>query len=259
MGTVAPRSHPFLDGAAPRAFAHRGGTEAAPENTVEAFAHARSVGVRYLETDVHLTADGGLVAFHDDRLDRVADRTGAIAELTLEEVRAARIGGAARIPSLDELLEAFPDARFNLDAKHDDVVVPLVGALRRHGALDRVCLGAFSDGRLRRIRELLGDEGCTTAGPGEVARAVAAARLRPPRSVRPAAYDCLQVPVRYRSVEVVTPAFIELAHRRGAEVHVWTVDDPAEMERLLDLGVDGIMTDRPSVLADVLGRRGPWT
>jgi glycerophosphoryl diester phosphodiesterase len=257
---VAPRPrHPFLDGAPPRAFAHRGGTETAPENTLEAFAHAVSLGVRYLETDVHLTADGGLVAFHDERLDRVTDRAGAIADLPLAEVRAAVVGDGGRVPTLDELLEAFPGARFNIDAKHDDVVVALAQTLRRHDALDRVCVGAFSDDRLRRVRELLGPDCCTSAGPAEVARAVAASRLPlgAPSSVPP--YRCLQVPVEHRGVAVVTPALVELAHRRDCEVHVWTIDDPAEMDRLLDLGVDGIMTDRPTALVEVLDRRGAWT
>lgn len=251
--------HPFFDGAPPRAFAHRGGLEEAPENTLAAFRHAVSLGFRYLETDVHLTADGELVAFHDERLDRVTDRTGRISELTLAEVRAARIAGTEQIPTLDELLEELPESRFNIDAKDDRVVIALIHALRRHAALDRVCVGAFSDERIRRLRRLGGPGLCTTAGPRETARAVAAARWGRSRSGATPPYHCLQVPVRYRNVEVVTKPFVELAHSKGCEVHVWTIDDPAEMERLLDLAVDGIMTDRPSVLRDVLDARGPWT
>lgn len=252
-------THAYFQGAPPRAFAHRGGLEEAPENTLGAFRHAASLGFSYLETDVHLTADGGLVAFHDERLDRVTDGTGRISELTLAEVRAARIDGTERVPLLDELLEELPDARFNIDAKDDRVVVALVHAIRRHGALDRVCVGAFSDERIRRLRRLGGPGLCTTAGPRETARAVAAARWGRSRTGGTPPYHCLQVPVRYRNVEVVTPAFVDVAHARGCEVHVWTIDDPTEMERLLDLGVDGIMTDRPSVLRDVLDRRGDWT
>jgi glycerophosphoryl diester phosphodiesterase len=254
-----PPTHAFLDHPAPLAFAHRGGTESAPENTLRAFRAAVGLGYRYLETDVHLTADGVLVSFHDDRLDRVTDRTGRISDLTLAEVRRARIGGSDPVPTFDELLEEFPDVRFNVDPKADVSVLALAQALRRHGAVDRVCIGAFSDDRLRRLRALLGDELCTSAGPREISRMVAASRVPAVRARggRPP-YRCLQVPVRHRNVTIVTEAFLDTAHARGCQVHVWTVDDPAEMHRLLDLGVDGLMTDLPSVLRDVLESRGEW-
>lgn len=255
--------HPFLRGPHPLAFAHRGGTESAPENTLRAFGAAVALGFRYLETDVHLTADGVLVAFHDPALDRVTDRSGLIEHLTLAEVREARIGGTDPVPTFAELLTTFPDARFNIDPKADASVVALAAALRRHDAVGRVCIGAFSDDRLRRLRDLLGADLCTSAGPRETAALVAESKL--PRAAwrrgRPA-FHCLQVPVRHtvrgRTVEVVTPAFLDAAHERGAQVHVWTIDDPAEMHRLLDLGADGIMTDHPSVLRDVLVERGAW-
>jgi glycerophosphoryl diester phosphodiesterase len=249
--------HPFLDHHGPLAVAHRGGTEAAPENTLAAFRAASEQGFRYLETDVHLTADGVLVAFHDDELDRVTDGTGVLAELPWSEVRQARIGGSEPIPTLDELLEAFPEARFNIDPKSDHVVVALVAALRRHGAVDRVCIGAFSDHRLRRLRSLLGPDLCTSAGPREIAALVASSRTGAPRPGA-AGYRCVQVPVRHRRVEIVTPAFVATAHAAGCPVHVWTIDEPDEMHRLLDLGVDGLMTDRPSVLKQVLTQRGAW-
>jgi glycerophosphoryl diester phosphodiesterase len=147
--------HPYLDHPRPLAIAHRGGTESAPENTVAAFRAATELGFAYLETDVHLTSDGVLVAFHDDELDRVTDGTGVLAGLPWSEVRQARIGGTEPIPTLDELLEEFPAARFNIDPKSDHVVVALVAALRRRDAVQRVCIGAFSDDRLRRLRSLL--------------------------------------------------------------------------------------------------------
>ena len=251
--------HPFLDHPAPLAFAHRGGDEVAPENTMRAFGAAVGLGYRYLETDVHLTRDGVLVSFHDDVLDRVTDHTGRISDLTLAEVREVRIGGTEPVPTFDELLEEFPGVRFNIDPKADATVVALAHALRRHGALDRVCVGAFSDERLGRLRTVLGDDLCSAAGPHEIARLVARSRvpgLRR-RAARPP-YRCVQVPVRHRDVEVVTEAFVDAAHASGCQVHVWTIDDPEEMHRLLDLGVDGLMTDRPSVLRSVLERRGAW-
>ena len=241
------------------AFAHRGGDEVAPENTLRAFRAAVDLGFRYLETDVHLTRDGALVSFHDANLDRVTDHSGPIEDLSLAEVRKVRIAGTDPVPTFDELLEEFPDVRFNIDPKADASVVALAHALRRHGALHRVCVGAFSDDRLARLRSLLGDALCTAASPGEIARLLAASRVPGVRnrSARPP-YRCVQVPVRHRNVEVVTGAFVDAAHARGCLVHVWTIDEPTEMHRLLDLGVDGIMTDRPSVLRGVLEARGAW-
>jgi glycerophosphoryl diester phosphodiesterase len=233
------------------AFAHRGGTGAHPENTLAAFTHAASLGYTYLETDVHLTADGVLVAFHDPDLERTCDRPGLIAELSWSEVAAARVAGREPIPRFDDLLEALPEARFNIDCKSDGAVDALVSALTRHGALDRVCVGAFSDRRLRRLRRALGPDLCTSLGPVETARLT----FGMPTS---ASLHAAQVPVRSGPVEVVTERRIERAHRRGLQVHVWTIDDSTEMERLIDLGVDGIMTDRPEVLRDVLMRRGLW-
>jgi glycerophosphoryl diester phosphodiesterase len=254
--------HAFLDSSAKLAFAHRGGTEAAPENSVAAFAAAVELGFTYLETDVHLSADGVVVAFHDDRLDRVADRRGAIAELTWSEISTARIGGVEPVPTFEELLRTFPRQRFNVDPKSDEVVGPLVDLLRRLDAVERVCVGAFSDDRLARLRDALGPSLCTSAGPRETAGIVAASKL--PGSTRrisgeAAAYGCLQVPTSHRGVPIVTRRLVRLAHARGLQVHVWTIDDPAEMHRLLDLGVDGLMTDRPSVLRDVLLSRGDWS
>ncbi|HIM84911.1 MAG TPA: glycerophosphodiester phosphodiesterase, partial [Acidimicrobiia bacterium] len=140
--------HPFLDHPGILAFAHRGGTGAWPENTLAAFRHAVGLGYRYLETDVHLTADGAVVAFHDDSLDRLTDRTGRIADLSWDEVSEARVAGTQPVPLLAELLDEFPEACINIDPKHDAVVEPLARVLRDAGALRRVCIGAFSDRRI---------------------------------------------------------------------------------------------------------------
>lgn len=264
-GRVQPRPvlHGFLDHEAPLAFAHRGGTEAAPENSLAAFAAAVDVGFAYLETDVHLTADGVVVAAHDERLDRVSDSSGEIARLTWREVSRARLGGSEPIPSFEELLSSFPDQRFNIDPKSDAVVDPLMDTLVRLDAVERVCIGAFSQSRLQRIRDRMGPALYTSAGPRETMRAMAAARLEHAAGARRRAegddgtpvYRCLQIPLRHKGVRVLTTGLLDWAHRRGLQVHVWTIDDPAEMHRLLDLGVDGIMTDRPSVLHEVLVER----
>jgi glycerophosphoryl diester phosphodiesterase len=251
---VSP-DYPFLQTSRPIAFAHRGGAAGGVENSMAAFEAAVRLGYRYLETDVHATADGRLVAFHDRSLDRVTDRTGAIAELPYREVARARIGGREPIPLLEELLGAWPDTRFNIDVKVPGAIAPLAEVIRRTGTIDRICVGAFSDSRIARTRAALGPRLCTALGPRGVARLRASSYLRP-RTAGPGA--CAQVPVGFRALRIVDRRFISAAHRLGLQVHVWTIDDPVEMHRLLDLGVDGIMTDRIDTLRDVLVQRGQW-
>lgn len=245
----------YLDHPGPLAVAHRGGASDQPENSMAAFRAAVDLGFRYLETDVHVTRDGRLVAFHDASLDRVTDRTGRINDLVWEDVRQARIDGSAPIPLLEELLEEFPDARFNIDPKSDASVDPLIDTLRRSGAADRVCIGAFSDRRIERVLQALGPELCTGMGPKSLAR-LRAATFGVGKASIPG--TCAQVPTSVKGVRLVTRRFVERVHALGKVVHVWTIDDPAEMHRLLDLGVDGIMTDRPAVLKAVYEERDVW-
>ncbi len=244
-------THPFLEWDGPIPFAHRGGASDAPENTMPAFEYAVGLGYRYVETDVQVTADGVLVAFHDDDLHRTTGQAGRISQLTWDEVRRARVSGEAPIPLLEDLLGAWPDLRVNIDCKSDAAVRALVSVLRRHRAMHRVCVGAFSDARIARLRAELGPELCTALGP----RNVAMLRFGRPRRV-PAL--TAQVPVQRGRLTVTDQRFVERAHALGVHVHVWTIDEPAEMERLLDLGVDGLMTDRPAVLREVLERRSHW-
>ncbi|MFD9687943.1 glycerophosphodiester phosphodiesterase [Kitasatospora sp. NPDC059088] len=252
--------HPFLDHPGPLAFAHRGGELGHPENSLAAFEAAVALGYRYLETDVHATADGVLVAFHDSRLDRVTDRAGAVAELPWETVRRARIGGTEPVPLLEDLLGAFPAARFNVDVKAAPAVRPLVEAIRRTNAWERVCVGGFSDSRIAAVRAAAGPRLATSLGPREVARLRLRSLAGPlARGGAPFAGLCAQVPERHRGIRVVDRAFVRAAHRLGLQVHVWTVDDATRIRSLLDLGVDGIMADRIDVLKGVLGERGCWT
>jgi glycerophosphoryl diester phosphodiesterase len=244
----------FLNAPLPLAIAHRGGAGDWPENTMPAFEAAVDLGFHYVETDVHATRDGALVAFHDESLDRVTDRTGLIRELPWSTVAEARVDGIEPIPLLEDLLGQFPALRVNIDPKHDTAVASLVDVLRRNDAIDRVCIGSFSDRRLRRIRKALGPRLCTSMGPMGVAK-LAAAGYGVPFEMRA---PCVQVPVRRGRVTVVDDRFVRGAHRLGVQVHVWTIDDSVEMHRLLDLGVDGIMTDRPKVLRTVLEERGEW-
>lgn len=247
--------HPYLDHRGPLAIAHRGGAGDHPENTERAFAHAVELGFTHVETDVHVTSDGVAIAFHDDVLDRVTDRTGTIDALPWSEVRRALVDGTDHICKLDDLLAGFPETRFNLDPKHDAAVEPLADVIRRTGAVSRVCVGSFSDRRLDRIRSLLGERLCVSTGPRRTLLLVLNSMRLP---VRPRHSLVAQVPVRSNGLTIVNRRFVGAAHRLGMHVHVWTIDDPVEMDRLLDMGVDGLMTDLPEVLKATYERRGVW-
>jgi len=228
------------------------------ENTLNAFEVAVSSGFTYIETDVRATADGVLLAFHDASLGRVTDRDGRIADLPFSEVGQARVGGREPIPRLDDLLHAFPGVRFNLDAKHASTLRPLARLLTSSpGLLDRVCLASFSDRRLAWLRAALGPGVCTGLGPREIVRLKRAA-VTGRRAALPATALAVQVPPGPALLPLVDDRFVRTAHRHLLAVHVWTVDEEPVMRRLLDLGVDGIMTDRPAVLKALLQRRAQW-
>jgi len=255
----------FLDHPGIIAMAHRGfssGNEVL-ENSLAAFEAAVHLGYRYVETDVHATRDGTLIAFHDHRLDRVTDRSGVVRELPWSVVRKAKIGGTQEIPTLDALFESWPQLRINIDCKAASAVVPLAETIERHAAHDRVCIASFSDSRRRAVLRRLSRPVATSGGQSVIARFVLGGRMpaqaRVPlgeRALR--GVDCLQVPATAGRLRVVSPATLRRAHRAGAQVHVWTIDDADQMHTLLDLGVDGIMTDRADVLRDVLIQRGQW-
>ncbi|MEE6273394.1 glycerophosphodiester phosphodiesterase [Georgenia sp. MJ206] len=267
---------PYLDQPGPIALAHRGGGAETPENSRAAVEGTLALGYRYLETDVRATADGVVVLHHDARLERTTDGEGPISARTWADVARLRDASGRRPVRLDEVLADFGGLRLNIDAKDDGVVAPLLRVIDEAGAHERVCLASFSDARLRRIRTATGGAVATSLGQAECARLVLAARGRgrlagtlaragalrwgvPVPDGPPAARAvCVQVPERYRGVPVVTPRFLALAHRLGLAVHVWTVDDAADMHRLLDLGVDGLVTDRPTTLRAVLRERGQW-
>jgi glycerophosphoryl diester phosphodiesterase len=246
----------FLDHDGPIAFAHRGGASEAPENTMPAFQYAVDLGYQYIETDVHATSDGVLLAFHDSKLDRVTNMTGVIREMPYSEVSKALVDGREPIPRFEELLLAWPELRINIDPKKDNAIAPLIASLKQHGAVDRVCIGAFSDSRLDTMRRELGPKLCTSAGPLETARLVAAAHGLP--LPVPPGVACAQVPVKQGPLPIVNARFVSFMHSHEMQVHVWTIDNEPEMDRLFDLGVDGIMTDRPALLKTVMQRRGTW-
>ncbi len=251
----------FLDYPRPHAFAHRGGAAHAPENSWTAFEHAIKLGYAYLETDARATSDGRLMAFHDRTLDRVTDGSGPIGSRTYREVSALRVAGSEPIPLIEDLLSAWPDARFNIDLKDEPGIALLAEVLRRTGAWDRVCVTSFSGSRLRTARGLLDRPVCMATSPAVIAAVRytigAATRGRQPgllaRRLAQWQVRCAQVPGK-----VASASFVRRAHALGLDVHVWTINDRAEMGRLLDLGADGIMTDDICSLREVLIERGQW-
>lgn len=251
------RQHPFFDWTGLHAFAHRGGASDAAENTLAAFQHAVDLGYTYMETDVHATRDGVLLAFHDDDLSRTCGIEGRISEMTYADVRKARVDGREPIPTFDELVGTWSNLRWNIDCKADNALPHLVEALRRRAILERVCLGSFSDKRLRILRSELGPGLATSLGPKGVARLRLAVSLgRPIRF--PEGVHAVQIPPKQGPIPLHSERFIDLAHASGLYVHYWTIDDPDQMNELVDRGADGIMTDKPAVLRDVLTSRGRW-
>lgn len=251
-------THPYLDSPTPLALAHRGGAAEAPENSLSAFARVVELGFEYIETDVRATADGVPVVFHDERLDRVTDRIGRVRELPYAHVTRARVGGADPVASMADVLAAFPDTRFNIDIKEDHALRPMLELLASGDYFDRVCIASFSWSRLRAVRAAFGDRVCTALAPQEVAALVSRSRLRhvnaADRFIFPSGPIAVQVPRRTARLPIITPAFLRAAHSRGWPVHAWTIDDAHEMQALLQMGVQGIVTDRPSVLKNVLSR-----
>jgi glycerophosphoryl diester phosphodiesterase len=279
----------FLDAPGPLAFAHRGGAAHAPENSWRAFEHAVGLGYWYLETDLQATADGVLIAFHDRTLTRVTGVGGRVSRFRYADLSGALVSGTEPIPVLEDLLAAWPDVRFNLDVKDVSAIAPLPEVLRRTNAWDRVCVVSFSASRLRATRRALGRPVCMAASPlgtavvrlgaprgrrppggsgGPPPRASTGHRPAGPRGAGPAGQQrqwpltdwltrtgvrCVQVPA-----QMATAPFIRRAHALGLQVHVWTVNDRPAMERMLDLGADGIMTDETVALREVLSARNQW-
>lgn len=280
----------YLTTGRPVVLAHRGFAPDGGENSMAAFDAAVALGCEYVETDVHTTTDGVVVAFHDESLERVTDSAGLVDDLPWEVVRAARITGGHPIPTLAELLQRHPTLRVNIDLKSDTAVEPTVAVIERLGAHDRVLVTSFDDRRRRRALALLSRPVATSAGERTTALMWAASRLlvlaagvgvvtaewrrgrvaRPGRQVAGTleslahraisavsrGVDAYQVPEHFRGIRVVDDAFLDAAHLAGAHVHVWTVNEVADMERLLDLGVDGIVTDRADRMVDLLRARG---
>ncbi len=246
----------WFSGVRPRVIAHRGLALGTPENTLLSFAKAMAIGVTHLETDVHATSDGVAVVSHDPDLGRLTGDATPISSRPWSAIRRIRLGADQTVSTLADLLDAFPDAFFNIDLKVDAVVDPAVEAIHGARARDRVLLTSFDDRRRSRAISALPGV-ATSPGSRGVLTAALAGRLHAPMIARRvlSSVDALQVPDRFRGVRIVTPQLLKQAHAAGVEVHVWTVNDPSEMERLLVLGVDGLITDRADLALTVVASR----
>lgn len=258
-------SLPYLCAEYPVRFAHRGSRVLWPENTAEAFQGAIDLGYKYIETDVRITRDGVVVAFHDATLERTTNGAGAVSSWDLADLQRLDAawwfdeangyplrGTGVRVRPLAELFEAWPDAYFNIDLKGAGLEWPVADVIKRHGRENSTLIGSFVDHRIAKFRRITRGSVAVSAGPSAALAMVAASRLG--RTVRRpvAAY---QLPFNYRSVPV-DGRLVAAVHNAGAQLHTWTVNERADMHRLLDLGVDGIVSDRPDVLNEVLRERG---
>jgi glycerophosphoryl diester phosphodiesterase len=240
---------------------HAGGGEEHLENSWPAFEATVELGYPYLETDTVATSDQVLLAFHDTSLDGLTDAKGEISKMTYEQVKSAKIRGEEPIPRLDEVFERWPDLRINIEPKSDQAVDPLIALIRSTGSIDRVCVGSFNDRRVRKMRAALGPGLCTSIGvtPTVLLRLASWGVPFLDGFVRRSGAGCVQSPVKQWIVPVTDRRFVARCHGLGLQVHVWTIDDPAEIGRLLDLGVDGIMTNKPALMKETLVARGQWT
>jgi glycerophosphoryl diester phosphodiesterase len=245
-------THPFLTEGRPVALAHRGGGDRRYENTWRAFEGAIALGYTHLETDVWATADGQLMLFHDDDLQRVADRPGRIGDLPLSDVRKARVAGSEPIPLLSEVLTTWPGIHLNIDLKSDAAVAPFIELVGRLRVEDRICVASFSDRRIRQVADALDRPPCLGAGRTAVARLVAAGRR--PRKLP----DVLQLPAHVGPIPLITQRLVDTLHGWGVAVHAWTINDAATMTKLLDLGVDALISDETETLRSVLLERKLW-
>lgn len=250
-------------------FGHRGDSTNAPENTLESFRRAVAAGAEGLELDAHMTRDGRLVVIHDDTLGRTTDGEGYVRDKTLAEIKQLDAGyrfddGEAhpyreeglRVLTLDEVFKEFPDVAINVEIKEDlpGIEEAILAVIRKNGAKERTLVAAGDHEIIKRFREVSGGAVSTSASEREIRNFFFISRMNLESFFQPP-YDALQIPVVYGGAKVATPRFIEAAHNRGVRVDVWTVNEPDEMNRLLDLGVDVIMTNRPKVLDKVLEQR----
>jgi glycerophosphoryl diester phosphodiesterase len=250
-------THPFLDSPTPIAFAHRGGS-LEDENGLLAFQAAERLGFRYIETDVRATRDGVAFVFHDEHLGRMTGCDREIADVSAADLGHLTLPKGDKIPTLRETLGNFPDMRFNLDLKDDAAVDPVVTLIEEMEAHHQVCVTSFSEGRVSAVRDQLGPAVCTGLGVSGALRVASASIASLNRHNWRRGAAVLQIPVRWKGIPILTSSLVRRAHEAGLAVHVWTLNDRGPIESALDKLVDGVMTDRPQLLKEILVARGLW-
>ena len=240
--------HPYLDVPGVAISAHRGGSIEAPENTIESFEYSIELGSSYIETDVQLSSNGIPYIFHDDDLKRLFGKNIIFNSLHSDEIDELILFDKYKIPTLESTLQKFPDTLFQIDVKTDEVVLPTMEVIKKTNSTDKVCIASFSSKRLKQVHKLY-PEICLSMGPFEVMKLLLSSfglyRNKVPG-------NCLQIPIYQYGIKLVTKRFINYIHSIGLKIHVWTINDEDTMQKLIDLGVDGIITDRPKALKDLL-------
>ena len=235
--------------------AHRGGSLEKLENSLSAFKNAWDLGYRYMETDMQASSDGVVYIFHDDRLERVSNGTGLFCEHSSAEIDKLRLNNGERIPRLSEALDALPEALFNIDIKRADGTKPLANFLNTHPQAHRVVAASFVGARLKQLKSLVKKPVPVTAVQNDIIRIMLIGLGLPLR--RPDVV-AVQVPISHYGIPIVTKWFVRQCHKLNIKIHVWTIDDEKQMRWLIDLGVDGVMTDKPSLLKEVCLDKGCW-
>ena len=242
--------HPYLNQSGVSISAHRGGSEDAPENTLESFKYALDLGSSYIETDVQLSADGIPYIFHDDDLIRLLGMDVTFNSLHSNEIEQLKLFESYQIPKLETALTQFPNALFQIDLKTDEVALPAMRVIKNLNAFDRICIASFSSNRLEKVRNDF-PETCLSMGPKEILKLLLASFGLYNQKVPG---DCLQIPIYQYGIKLVTKRFVKYVQSIGLKIHVWTINDENTMRELIDLGVDGIITDRPKVLNKILSK-----
>ena len=224
--------------------AHRGGTEESIENTLESFEYSQSLGCNFIETDVQVSSDGVPYIFHDDDLKRILNNPIRFDSLSSNEIDELSIFNSCKIPKLSDALLRFPNLCFQIDFKTDEVVMPALDVINEMNVFDRVCIASFNSKRLQNVRSLYPDL-CISMGPNEVFKTLLA-RFNLYKGDVPG--DCLQIPMSYYGIKIVSKRFVDFVHSRGLKIMIWTINDIKTFKYLIDLGVDGIITDKPKLL-----------
>ena len=234
----------YLDYDGLKVLAHRGGAEESYENTTESFEYSQLLGCEFIETDVQVSSDGIPYIFHDDDLKRILNKPVRFDSLSSNEIDDLNIFNSCKIPKLSDTLLRFPNLCFQIDFKTDEVVMPALDVINDMNVFDRVCIASFSSKRLQKVRSLYPDL-CISMGPNEVFKTLVAS-LNLFKGEIPG--DCLQIPMSYYGIKIVSKRFVDFVHSKGLKIMIWTINDVKTFKYLIDLGVDGIITDKPKLL-----------